>query len=216
ADERARKGHPLLLAARELARLPALHPLQLDEPQDLEHAAAERLPPRPLPPQAERDVLEDREVREEGVRLEDGVHVAAVRRLTRHVALAEVDRPVARLLEAADHAQRRRLAAARGAEKGEEAALLDLEREVVHGDDVVEPLRHALEADVDDLRGGRRGLGRRGLRLDGHQRMRSPASVRTSPRMLTISSNSCCPATSGGEIWMTGSPRSSARQMRPA
>ena len=48
------------------------------------------------------------------------------------------------------------------------------------------------------------------------QRMRVPASVSTSPRIPTISSNSACPATSGGEIWSTGSPRSSARQIIPA
>ena len=36
------------------------------------------------------------------------------------------------------------------------------------------------------------------------------ASVRTSPRIPVISSNCSGPATSGGEIWITGSPRSSA------
>ena len=41
------------------------------------------------------------------------------------------------------------------------------------------------------------------------------ASERTSPRIPTISSNSACPAIRGGETWTTGSPRSSARQMRP-
>ena len=45
--------------------------------------------------------------------------------------------------------------------------------------------------------------------------IRSPASASTSPRIPTISSNSAWPATSGGEIWITGSPRSSARQIRP-
>ena len=42
------------------------------------------------------------------------------------------------------------------------------------------------------------------------------ASPSTSPRMPTISSSSASPATSGGEIWTTGSPRSSWRQIRPA
>ena len=44
--------------------------------------------------------------------------------------------------------------------------------------------------------------------------MRSHASSRAPPRIWTISSNSSGPATSGGEI-CTGSPRSSARQIRP-
>ena len=42
------------------------------------------------------------------------------------------------------------------------------------------------------------------------------ASVSTSPRIPTISSNSSCVAISGGEIWTTGSPRSSARQIKPS
>ena len=87
-------------------------------------------------------------MREERVALEDGVDVALVRRQSGDRAVAEVDRPRARLLEAADHAQRRRLAAARRAEQRVELAALDLEREVVDGDDVVELLRHVLEADV--------------------------------------------------------------------
>jgi hypothetical protein len=37
--------------------------------------------------------------------------------------------------------------------------------------------------------------------------MIAEASVSTSPRMPAISSNSFCVATSGGEIWSTGSPR---------
>ena len=46
--------------------------------------------------------------------------------------------------------------------------------------------------------------------------IRRSASASTSPRIPTISSISASPATSGGEIWTTGSPRSSARQIRPA
>ena len=91
--------------------------------------------------QAERHVLEDRQVREERVRLEDGVDVALVGRPAGDRLLAEVDRALGRLLEAADHPQRRRLAAAGRAEQGEEAAAVDLERELVDGDHVVEALR---------------------------------------------------------------------------
>src|SRR4029453_13097793 len=81
--------------------------------------------------------------------------------------VAEVDRPLGRLLEAADHAQRRSLAAARRAEQREEAAAFDLEREVVDGDDVVEALRDVFEPDVGD-----RGCGR-GLWLLGHRHQRA-------------------------------------------
>src|SRR5205823_5770793 len=57
---------------------------------------------------------------------------------------------------------------------------------------------------------------RRLLKPPGRQcSIRSQASSSTSPRILTSSSNSASPATSGGEIWITGSPRSSARQISP-
>ena len=148
-DERARERYPLLLAAGELAWLALLEALEADEPQDLVHAAAHVLLAHALPAQAERDVLEDRQVREEGVRLEDRVDVALVGRLPGDGLLAEVDRALGRLLEAADHPQRRRLAAAGRAEEREEAAPLDLEREVVDGGDLVEPLDHVVEPNVD-------------------------------------------------------------------
>ena len=55
---------------------------------------------------------------------------------------------------------------------------------------------------------------RSGDGYDARQRRRC-ASASTSPRIPTISSISASPATSGGEICTTGSPRSSARQIRP-
>ena len=91
------------------------------------------------------------------------------------------------------------------------SAALDLERDVVDRDDVVEALR---EPDQPDVVVGRdRGRGRFGGL--GAQCSRAHASARTSPRIPVISSNSACVATSGGEIWITGSPRSSALQIRP-
>src|SRR5207248_2159230 len=62
-----------------------------------------------------------------------------------------------RLLEPADHPQRRRLAAPGRAEQGEEVPVVDLERDVVDCHDVVESLRQALEANVEHGGGGRRG-----------------------------------------------------------
>jgi hypothetical protein len=41
---------------------------------------------------------------------------------------------------------------------------------------------------------------------------RAQASVSTLRRICSISSNSAWPQISGGASWMTGSPRSSARQ----
>ena len=162
-DERAGERDALLLAARELARLALVEAGEPDEPQDLGHAPLDVLAADPAAAQAEGDVLEDGQVREERVGLEDGVDVALVRRPPRDRLLAEVDRALARLLEPADHAQRRRLATAGGAEQREEAAAVDLERELVHGDNVVEALRHAVEPDVGVDGRRRNALGRPGL-----------------------------------------------------
>ena len=57
--------------------------------------------------------------------------------------------PAGRQLEAADHAQGGRLAAAGGAEHREELAAVDLEREVVDRGDVMEAFGDSLEMDVD-------------------------------------------------------------------
>src|SRR6187397_864855 len=63
------------------------------------------------------DVLGDGHVREQRVVLEHGVHVAPVGRHARDGLAGEVDLARGRLLEARDHAQGRRLAAARWAEE---------------------------------------------------------------------------------------------------
>ena len=147
-DERASQGDTLCLAAGELAAACASRSLRaarargsfrpgLEVPA-LDAAAAE----------AEGDVLEDREVREERVALEDGVDVPLVGRAAGDIGVAEVDRACGRLLEAADHPERRRLAAARGAEQGEEPAVVDREGEIVDRDDVVETLGDVLQPDV--------------------------------------------------------------------
>ncbi len=148
ADERARKRDALLLAARELARLALAEAAELDELEHLLDPAPDLLLVDLLAAEAERDVLEDRQVREQRVALEDGVDVAAIGREAGDVAPRELDDAARRLLEAADHPQRRRLAAARRAEHREEAAALDLHRERVDGDDLVELLRDVLQTDV--------------------------------------------------------------------
>ena len=65
--------------------------------------------------QPEGDVVGDVQVLEQRVALEDGVHVALVGRHGLDRLALEEDAPLARLLEARDHAQRRGLAATRRA-----------------------------------------------------------------------------------------------------
>jgi hypothetical protein len=148
-DQRTGERDALLLAARELPRLALLEALEADPPQDLDDAAAQLIAFDPAPPEPEGDVLEDGQVREERVALEDSVDIPAVRRQPDDVAAAQLDAPGVGLLEAADHAQRRRLAAAGGAEQREERARGDLQRHSVDGNDVVETLHDALQTDVD-------------------------------------------------------------------
>src|SRR5207249_1925083 len=70
-DERARGRDPLLLTSRELTRLALSVPAELDEVEHFLDLAFEDSSPRALSPQAEGDILEDREMREEGIALED-------------------------------------------------------------------------------------------------------------------------------------------------
>ncbi len=70
-----------------------------------------------------------------------------VRRQARHVLPGYPDFAGVRPLEAGDQAQRRRLAAARGAEQREELAVMHLEIELGDRDDVAEPPRHAEQFD---------------------------------------------------------------------
>ena len=126
-DERARERDPLPLAARELARLGLG---AVGEPHELEHLpdAARDLGLRDLLAlEAEGDVVVDREVLEERVALEHRVDVAAVGRHALDRLALEQDLALVGLLEAGDHPQRRRLAAAGRPEDREERAARDVE-----------------------------------------------------------------------------------------
>ncbi len=131
ADDRAAHRDALALAAGELARLalragrarPSALAGALDAPSDL------RLR-RPARAQAEGDVVEHRHVRVERVVLEHHRDVAPARVEVVDDARRRSDLPGADLLEAGDHPQRGRLAAARGPDEHHELARLDLEGEV--------------------------------------------------------------------------------------
>src|SRR3546814_10837885 len=63
----------------------------------------------------------------------------------RHVLVADQDAAAGRHLQAGDHAQRRRLAAAARPQQGHELAGLDREGDAVDGDHRAERLAHLLE-----------------------------------------------------------------------
>ncbi len=137
----------LLLSARELARFAASKRSHLDH---LERLAD---PPRGLVlvdtllPEPVRDVLGNRHVREEGVVLEDRVHVPLVRWHALHVRTGDADVPLVGLLEAGQHPQRRRLAAPTRPEQGQELARLHLQAQRVNGHHRAEALGHVGELD---------------------------------------------------------------------
>ncbi len=147
-DERAGERDALLLAAGELAGLALLEAGELRELEHLGDAPLGLVLGDLRALEAEGDVALDVEVGEERVGLEDRVDVALERRHVGDVLAGEVDAALGRVLEPADHPQRRRLAAARRAEQREERALRDLEVERVDGDHVAEALGHAVERDV--------------------------------------------------------------------
>jgi hypothetical protein len=81
------------------------------------------------------NVLGHGHVGEHGIGLEHHVHRPAVRLDIEHVLAVDQDRAVAGRLEAGDHAQQRRLAAARRPEQGEELAGANVEAHIVDRDD---------------------------------------------------------------------------------
>ena len=131
ADDRPAHRDALALAARQRAgrrssssSSPSIRADLLDALLDL---GLRRLPHL----EAVAEVLRDGEVRVERVVLEDHRDVAVPRREPRHLALADPDLALGHLLEAGDHAQQRRLAAAGRADEDHELAARDREADVV-------------------------------------------------------------------------------------
>jgi len=140
-------------------------PPELDELEHLCHPALELVLPDSLPTQAEGDILVDRQVGEEGVVLEDGIDVAPIGGQPGDVLALELDQTGCWLLEAADHAERCRLAATGRSEKAEELAVANLEVDVIDGGGLAEFLDHVGEPDRDFWHSV--GSPSPGLRVDG-------------------------------------------------
>jgi hypothetical protein len=94
------------------------------------------------------EVVEDAHVRVERVGLEDHGDVAVLGRHVIDHSIADPQLAVGDLLQPGHTAQSGRLATAGRADQDEELAVLDLEVEIVHGDDLgAVPLRHVVERD---------------------------------------------------------------------
>ena len=147
--QRARERDALALAAGQLVRLALRELRQLHE---IEHVGDARRRSRafgrPSCFRPNATFCSTRHVREQRVRLEHHVDRPLVRRDAGHVDAVDGDAPGGRLLEPGQHAQQRGLAAARAAEQAEQLAAIDLQRDVVDGDEVAELLRDAVDVDV--------------------------------------------------------------------
>ena len=129
-DEHAGESDALLLAARELARLAVHHRGQTHEiNRGLRLDLALRLVDA-LHLEAERDVIQNRLVREQRVMLEHRGDRAIGRRDAVHQLAVDRDGAAGRIVMAGDHAQRRRLATARRTEEDDILAVRNLEVDV--------------------------------------------------------------------------------------
>ena len=184
-DEGPGQRDALLLPA---GQLPGPASLVAREPDQLERLA--RSPPLlllliALLAQAVADVLGDVHVREQRVVLEDGVDAAPVRRDAGDRPAGEEDLALGRLLEASDHAERRRLAAARRPEQARERTARDPERHRVDGDDLAEPLRDLEQLDI------RGALGQPGGWCGAATVLGRSAAARRRSRALFAAGESC-------------------------
>ena len=141
----------LLLAAGKLGGVALFKLLDLEQGEQLVHALADArlIPLEHL--QTEGDVFIHRHVRPERVVLEQKADVALVRRQVdalfgienRHAV--DQNPAAGRRFKPGDHAQGGRFAAAGGAEQGDEAAILNLQIQILHGDEFVKALGDVLQ-----------------------------------------------------------------------
>jgi hypothetical protein len=147
ADQRPPEAGALLLTAGDRARIAVQHIRDLQKLRHLLHTPLHLLARQALRLQREGDVLAHRQRRVERIALEGHRHMAARRRQPVDLAALERNGPLGRLLEARDHAQRRGLAAARGAEQRHDLAFRDGQR---HGVDRADLLLAAGAVDLGD------------------------------------------------------------------
>ena len=158
--ERPGERHPLLLAARELVRVAAGLVAEADQLEEPVGGRRRSVAADPAQPQAEGDVLARGHVREQAVGLKHHAHVAPVRRHVGDVVAVEQDPAGVEPLQAGKRAQGRGLAAARGAEQGDELAGADLERQAVQRADLAEAAAQIDQPDLDPRRRDRRSADR--------------------------------------------------------
>ena len=127
AHDRASHRHALALSPRERLR-PSIQVLgETQDRRGLTDLLGDLGPGLPTDLEGEPHVLGDRHVRVERVVLEDHRHVAILRQDVVHDRAADRERPERDVLQAGQHPQRGRLAAARGADEDHELAVGDVQ-----------------------------------------------------------------------------------------
>ena len=142
-------GHALALATGEVGRLAVEVLGEVEDPGSVHHALANLGRIDLGEAQRERHVLPHGHVGVEGIVLEHHGDVALARWLVVHDLAGDAQLALADVLEPGDHAERRRLPAAGGADEDHELAVGDVEREVADRHRVVRvALRDALQGDL--------------------------------------------------------------------
>ncbi len=155
ADDRSGQRHPLTLAARQRSRLAIEQVIEPEDAGGVGHPLvafglvelAGRLVVDDVGPGLERDldVLAHGHVRVERIALEHHGDVAVLGLDVVDHLVADLQGAVRHGLEAGDHAQRRRLPAARRAQQHHELLVDDVEGQRIDRHDLVEPLRDPVE-----------------------------------------------------------------------
>jgi hypothetical protein len=138
AHDGAAHGHALALPARELAWVAAQQRVEVENLRGARHALVGHGLLGVAQAQAEAHVLAHRHVRVERVALEHHRDVAVLRLEVVDHASVDHDLAAADVLQAREHAQQRRLAAARRADQHHELAVGDVEAQALDDLDLAE------------------------------------------------------------------------------
>ena len=136
ADDRPTERDPLALPTGERFGLAVEQLVEAKDLAGIRHAPLNLVLRRLAQLQPKGEVVVHAHVRVERVALEDHGDVAVLRRDVIDHAVADQEPAVADLLKAGHATERGRLAAAGRSDQDEELAIIDLEVEVVHGEDV--------------------------------------------------------------------------------
>ena len=132
-DEAPSDSDPLLLAPGEFAWPTGSDIRQTHELERLRHLAANLRLPDTTYPHRERDILEDRHMREEGVVLENHSQMPLVRGQVRHVPPVQTEPPGCWRDSARDDIEKGGLAGAARAKQREELTLLNAKVDGIEG-----------------------------------------------------------------------------------